>query len=443
MVKRLGIALAAVAAFAALPAHATQQKTLYSFCAKFSCTDGSSPTSDLGMDAAGNLYGTTSGGGSASSGAVFELKRDAGTGKWQRIMLHSFCHGGYPCADGTSPTGKLVIDSNGNLYGTASAGGHGDGGVAFTLLRDSATDNWSFRVLHTFCLKSGCTDGKTPTSGLAYQGEAAGAPYDGSSPLYGSTQSGGSHGGGTAFKLTPVAGKSAWSASVTYAFCARANCTDGAAPSQALLMDASGNLFGVTQGNGSAPQSSVAFELSPRGGQGPWTDTVLHRFCQLANCSDGAAPNALVADSSGALFATARNGGAHGQGLLFKLSRAGSGWSYRVLYNFCAQDVCADGAAPASVLTLGADGALYGTTYYGGGNTVDRDGLGGGTVFRLSAGGSYSILHAFCAVYLCADGEYPTAGVLLDASGVVYGTTQLGGRHTTLFQGGTAFRMTH
>jgi uncharacterized repeat protein (TIGR03803 family) len=112
-----------------------------------------------------------------------------------------------------------------------------------------------------------------------------------------------------------------------------------------------------------------------------------------------------------------------------------------LLHDFCAEQACADGATPMSALTLDAKGGLYGTTYYGGRNFADRDERGAGTIFRLSTRGDYKIVHNFCSVYACADGEYPKAGLLLDANGNLFGTTQLGGKYTSYFQGGAAFRV--
>jgi uncharacterized repeat protein (TIGR03803 family) len=220
-----------------------------------------------------------------------------------------------------------------------------------------------------------------------------------------------------------------------------ANCADGALPWQNLTIDGRGNLYGVTYGRSDVAQSGVVFELTSSSGH--WADTVLHRFCLALNCTDGRAPNAVVMDARGALFGSAYGGGTHGQGLLFKLVPNGVKSAYSVLYNFCAQSYCYDGAAPSSSLVLDASGNLYGTSYYGGLGQLDRDEVGGGTVFRLSPGGSYTVLQNFCSVQGCVDGEYPNAGVVMDASGNLYGTTQLGGRYGSMFQGGTAFRLPH
>lgn len=420
-------------------AAAARQQTLSSFCAKLSCADGTSPSADLVMDSAGNLFGTTAGGGANGSGTVFEMQRNSQTGKWERHVLHSFCAKGYPCADGATPTGRLAIDASGNLYGTAMGGTANGAGVVFSLIRNPDSGKWALKVVYAFCALSGCADGQNPASGLTYAGESSGAPYDGVSPLYGTAEHGGAYGQGAAFQLTPASGHKKWAVKVLYSFCAQAECADGSLPWQSLTMDSHGNLYGVTYGRTDVPQAGLIYELSPAGSN--WTETVLHTFCQAANCTDGRAPNALTMDAAGNLFGTAYTGGGNGQGLLFKLAPNGANSVFTALYSFCAQSYCYDGAAPSSSLMLDANGNLYGTTYYGGIHQIDRDALGGGTVFRFTAGGAYAVLENFCAVTNCADGEYPNAGVLMDGSGTLYGTTQLGGHHGSMFQGGTAFRL--
>ncbi|MBV8798418.1 MAG: hypothetical protein JOY77_12115 [Alphaproteobacteria bacterium] len=420
-------------------ASAGRPHTLSSFCAKLSCSDGSSPSADLIMDAAGNLYGTTLAGGDNSSGTLFRISRDA-NGKWHRKVLHSFCSGGYPCSDGAAPAGKLVIDTSGNVYGTAlSGGGDGNaGGVVFEAVPDSAHNKWSVKILYAFCAQPSCADGKAPSSGLTYEGASSGTLYDGQSPLYGSTEYGGAANYGTAFRIQPSNG--GWDETVIYDFCSKAGCADGAQPWQGLVMNSSGDIFGVTYGR-SAPQYGVVFELSGRGDR--WRETVLHTFCQQENCADGYGPNGVSLDSKGAIYGTAYGGGSNGGGTLFRILPRRTDSPYTVLYNFCSGQDCDDGAAPSADLAVDARGNLYGTTYYGGSYYIDRDGLGGGTLFRLTKRGIYTVLHNFCESSSCADGEYPNAGVLLDRTGSIFGTTQLGGKHGSMYLGGTAFQLGH
>jgi len=152
---------------------------------------------------------------------------------------------------------------------------------------------------------------------------------------------------------------------------------------------------------------------------------VLYRFCQQANCSDGANPTgALMLDLAGNLYGTARAGGnacsnSAGCGVVFRLSADGV---YTVLYSFCTQvqnNVCADGADPAGRLIEDSSGNLYGTTMYGGGACMWSD-AGCGTVFELSPSGQENVLYAFCTTGQygeCGDGYFPQFGLTMDEAG--------------------------
>src|SRR6185312_4917897 len=172
----------------------------------------------------------------------------------------------------------LVIDVNGNLYGVTSFGGANGEGVAFELSPNADRTAWTFSILHNFCSVGGfnCTDGRTPApnAGLTYSGAASGVLYDGVSPLYGTAYGGGGHGYGVIFELLPSESRTSWTQNVLYSFCAQASCTDGSYPAAAILVDGTGNLFGTTWSGGGHGQGAV-FELSPTGG-GAWSETVLY-----------------------------------------------------------------------------------------------------------------------------------------------------------------------
>src|SRR5206468_2246383 len=119
-----------------------------------------------------------------------------------------------------------------------------DGGIVFKLTPHNGGKRWSFREIYDFCSLPDCADGLFPAS-LTYAGAASGAPYDGTSPLYGVAEFGGKNGKGVAFQLTPKP-RAQWSEHVLYDFCARPACADGTDPAFDLLLDANGNLFGVT-----------------------------------------------------------------------------------------------------------------------------------------------------------------------------------------------------
>jgi uncharacterized repeat protein (TIGR03803 family) len=145
----------------------------------------------------------------------------------------------------------------------------------------------------------------------------------------------------------------------------------------------------------------------------------------------------LVQGTDGSLYGTAEEGGLHGSGTIFKLTAAGA---LTTLYSFCAQQNCADGAYPYAGLVLGTDGNFYGTTY-GGGRIVN--GFGSGTVFRVTPGGTLTVLYSFCAQANCADGSFPFAALIQATDGNFYGTTAGGGTSTSCHGGcGTIFRIT-
>jgi len=147
------------------------------------------------------------------------------------------------------------------------------------------------------------------------------------------------------------------------------------------------------------------------------TEQKLHDFCSKPGCKDGLYPNgALVMDKKGNLYGTTTSGGAHNQGTVFKISASGV---EKVLYSFCSQPSCTDGASPFDGLVMDKKGNLYGTTYSGG-----TRGLG--TVFEISASGE-SVLYSFCPVQGCPDGANPYAGLIVDKLGNLYGTTLGGG----------------
>jgi len=438
-------ALCAAVAFLVLtsPAAAAQYQVIHNFCTQRACADGEVPRNALVMDSAGALYGAASGGGDArGDGTVFQLAQT--NGKWRAKRLHVFCQvGGGHCDDGSTPQSALILDAAGNLYGTAENGGAGHWGAVFEILRQNG--GHGFKLLHSFQF----SDGASPATGLTYVGAATGALYDGSAPLYG-TAGGGAHDQGVAFEMTKGPG-GRWILTVIHDFGSLPASADGENPS-ALIADANGNLYGTTNVGG-AHNQGVVFELS--NSHGVWTETVLHDFCAQANCADGGnffgsplggfAPG-LVMDASGNLLGATSGGGAIKGGccgVLFKLVPNGASSTYTVLYDFCSLNACLDGAWPIGSLTLDASGNLFGATFTGGGNNSDPHHWGGGTVFEFS-GGALRTLYAFCAQINCTDGAYPPAGIVMDASGSLFGMTQTGGADANLanFDGGTAFVLT-
>jgi uncharacterized repeat protein (TIGR03803 family) len=406
-------------------ASAATESPLHSFCSWANCNDGSHPYyGQLIMDAAGNLYGTTQLGGKHGSGVVFQLS-PAGN-RWKETVLHHFCsHAG--CTDGGQPYGGLAMDAAGNLYGTTFAGGKYDSGVAFELTRTDT--GWKEKVLHHFCTRAGCTDGGKPYAGLI---------VDSAGNLYGTASTGGKYSAGVAFRLSPDELK--WKHTVLHHFSYGADgiYSDGAQPLSPLVMDGAGNLYGTTSAGGEGSNRGTVYRLSPVGSG--WNESVLHHFCTEnfpVSCSDGSNPYAgLIIDDAGNLYGTVPNDGPHGAGgLVFQMSPTGTGYSFTPLHTFPSEVDWSDGREPAG-LSMDASGNLFGTTTNGGDNNA-------GVVFRLSPGASgytHTVLHSFCAD--CTDGANPYAGVVLDTAGNLYGTTRGGGTPLIEGYGGVVFKIT-
>src|SRR5579863_4118151 len=398
--------------------------TLYSFCPVSGCKDGEQPyQAGVIQDAAGNLYGTTEDGGESNEGTVFKLAPPpTSEGTWTETVLYNFC-AVKNCTDGEQPQAGLIKDTAGNLYGTTKDGGVIGSGVVFKLAPPALPGGqWTETLLYSFCLLDGCTDGEYPEAALV---------QDTAGNLYGTTENGGASDDGMAFKLAPPAVPGGpWTETVLYNFCSETNCVDGESPyGAALLLDTAGNLYGTIDGGVYA--EGAVFKLAPPAmSGGKWTETVLYSFCMVgASCTDGEVPYgvALLQDAAGNLHGTTEDGGANGEGVVFKLAPPailGGQWTETVLYNFCPVTGCADGAEPEAGLIRDLAGNLYGTTEAGGANSY-------GTVFKLAQSGGVwteTVLYSFCSLGSCADGQYPNVAALVqNAAGNLYGTTDSGG----------------
>lgn len=385
-----------------------QEKVLYSFCTKHKCTDGKHPTSII--DVNGALYGITTGGGHTGCypfgcGTVFSVDPNAGTEK----VLYHFCSR-RRCADGETPS-ALLIDANGIMYGTTWNGGtsfyHRKGyGTAFVFDPNTNAE----KVLYSFCSQYNCTDGANATSLIDIRGVLYGTSQGGGTGFDGSSY-------GTAFALDPKTG----SERVLYSFCSQQNCLDGQNPNPALI-EVNGLLYGVTIaggayscGNGSG--CGTVFSVSPKSG----AETILHSF---GNGSDGKGPESSLIAVDGLLYGTTYGGGitgctTFGCGTVFSVDP--NTGAETVLYSFCSQANCKDGATPLAGLSV-ANGTLYGATYAGGGTGCG--GAGCGTVFSIDPNtGAETVLYSFQG---SADGANPESN-LLDVGGTLYGTTIGGG----------------
>ena len=253
-------------------------------------SDGSEPGyGNPLLDQSGNDYDTTIDGGQYGAGVVYELSPSGGG--WTDNTLYSF---GGTSGDGMTPYSGLIMDGAGNLYGTTGYGGANGFGTVYELTPSGS--GWTEQILHSFTQN----DGAIPIGGLI---------FDTTGNLYGTTSSYGPNGGGTVFELSPSNG--GWTFSTVYAFTGQAN----GGPYGGLVMDTSGNLYGTTLQEGADGEGSV-FQLTSS--QGIWMYSDLYDF---TDGNDGANPyGTLVLNSSGSLYGTAYQGGAHGEGTVFRLS---------------------------------------------------------------------------------------------------------------------------
>jgi uncharacterized repeat protein (TIGR03803 family) len=391
-------------------AGAAEEAVLHNF--RNSGTAGASPRSGLISDAAGNLYGTTTSGGRANVGTVFELSPN-GAGGWTEKVLHSFGNGGY---DGNTPLGGLIFDTAGNLYGTTPYGGQYRNGVVFQLSLQS-NGTWKETILHAF--RNPSMPGEGPFGNLI---------FDGAGNLYGAAEGGGANGVGTVFELMPTI-TGPWTVKILHVF--NYVSKDAYFPLGGLIFDAAGNLYGTTWAGGNYA-GGVVFELMPNIGGG-WTLKVLHSFRN--NAKDGRQPHAnLIFDGAGNLYGTTASGGAFDGGTVFQLTAAANGtWTETVLHSF--QNDGSDGYTLLGGLTLDAAGNLYGTTSSGG--SYD-----GGTVFKLTpeTGGGWTetLLRSFNDNGKDGSSPYPGGPLIFDPAGNMYGTTVSGGTGGV----GTVFEIT-
>lgn len=367
-------------------------------------------------------------------------------------VLYNFFTTGY---DGAYSYAGLTSDGAGNLYGTTySAGGctailcqpPGPAGTVFEL-SPNGYGGWNETTLYSFCSAPNCADGAGPMSNVI---------FDSAGNLYGTTTYGGNGYGlddgwgyGVVFELSPVG--TGWTETVLYSFCPQNGCTDGIQPSSGLIFDRAGNLYGTfsnAYGNGGV---DTVFELSPAGSG--WTEQVIYAnggsFAGLTmdaagnifgasnttvyelspNGSGGWTPTVIdtlagastpVLDIAGNLYVT--TSGPVSCGAVHKLTPGANGeWSEKILHTFKRDRL--GGCDPSAGIVLDAAGDIYGTTTFGGRYSA-------GTVFELAAPiGTGSRKESILFSFNDTDGGWPLASLILDSAGNLYGTTYEGGAY--------------
>ena len=366
----------------------TNESVLYSFQGG---PDGERPMAGLVADASGNLYGTTFLGGSSNLGTVFELSPD-GQGGWTKNTLYSFAGG----EDGQGPLGALVVDSQGNLYGTTA------GSISCPPQCGSVfqVSHGQFTVLHTF---TDGDDGAAPSGGLvigpdgSLYGAADGAANNvfnlrdgtftvirkfvgdkfGGSPIgplvaapdgtiYGAAKSGGVYFAGVVYSLS-LNSKGKWVEKVLHAF---KGGTDGGNLSDGLTQDTLGNLYGIG--------SNVMIYQMFINAKGKWAKKIIFTTSPGHN-DKPKQPSLPFVDQSGVLHATSKWGG--GAGDVFTLTQTAGKWNWKVLFDFGSRGDGLDGRRPIGQPVM-VGGIQYGVTEYGGGTGCSGNGCG--TVFELT-----------------------------------------------------------
>ena len=402
-----------------------QEQVLYSF--QDNGQDGIQPEASLIFDNAGNLYGTTYLGGSGGDGSVFELSPNSGGG-WSEKILYNFQ---FNSAQGTIPSSGLVFDKGGNLYGTTEQGGTGDCGFEMACgtvfeLAPQPDGSWSETVLYSF---QSTPDGAFPSGNLVFDngGNLYGTTASGGNP------SCDSYGCGTVFELSPQFSGWAEAVIYDFQGSPDGENPDAGVIFDAAGNLYGTTVGGGANSNQQCVSDSACgtvFELTPKVGGG-WNETVLHSlsFAEGSNPESG-----LIFDKSGNLYGTTSLGGPGacpsgdliGCGTVFELSpSSGGGWSATVLHSFQANGK--DGRHPRTALVLDHAGVLYGTTYTGGRfNCSSSDIIGCGTVFELSPHSNGNWTEKIFS-FNGKDGQRPFGNLIFDTGGTLYGTTEFGG----------------
>jgi len=340
---------------------------------QFALSDGTYPYAGLAQGKDGNLYGTTFSGGTNNAGTVYKFS----PGSSAPTTIYSF---GANNTDGAAPYASLVAGKDGNLYGTNSQNGANGKGTVFQI-----TPSGALTTLHAF---GAADDGAEPSANLIQANNG---------DFYGTTQAGGTYGGGTIYKIT-----STGVVTTFYSFGGVAN--DAAGPYAGLVQASDGNFYGTTPLGGANGEGAI-YKLTSAG-----VYSILYSFTAIESDknADGALPYAgLVQGSDGNLYGATSYGGANNFGTIYKITPSGT---FTTLYSFTGKT---DGAHPRATLEKVGD-SFYGTASGGGANNL-------GTAFKVTSGGSLSTLYAFGAND--TDGASPYGALFKASNGGLYGTT--------------------
>lgn len=358
--------------------------------------DGASPYAGVIEGADRVLYGTTQAGGKSRFGTIYKINRDGGGFR----VLHSFTG---TAGDGAQPFAGLREATDGLLYGVTAYGGNADQGTVFKINKAGS----GYAVVRSF-VQGG--DANLPHGGLIEAGDGT---------LFGATQYGGPRDQGAIFKLN----RDGSGYGVLYSF---SGGGDASHSYSSLQQSRDGSFIGTTWDGGSANLGTV-FKLNKNGGD----YTILHSFA--GPLDDGANPfTGVIQASDGVIYGTTIAGGSRGRGTVFRLNHDGS--DYRLLHSFTG--IASDGMQPYGGLVEGGDGALYGATAFGGSENL-------GTVFKIQKDGSgFALVRSFSGSN--GDGQKPYSNLLRGSDGALYGTTAYGGNKDygtvfKLFENGSGY----
>jgi uncharacterized repeat protein (TIGR03803 family) len=356
----------------AVAAHAQTFNVL----ASFDGTNGAYPELSLVQGTDGNLYGTTSAG-SWDGGTVFKITRHG-----ELTTLHSFCADGGICGDGYSP-GQLVLATNGDFYDTTNVGG---GSVTPRIRYGSGT---FFQITPTGMFRT--LRGSCSCFSPLIQGT--------DDNFYGST-------GASIFRMTLAGTVTTLHSPIPLS----------SIPGGGLVEANDGNFYGIGGGNNlcfGGPCGGIS-KVTPFG-----ESMTLYNFCSQPGCTDGAAPNPpLILARDGNLYGTTSDLlVSPGVGTVFRVTLNGT---LTTLHKFCTATIrqigCADGSEPFAPLVEATDGNFYGTTAFGGDHNK-------GVVFKITPQGALTTVYSFCSQSNCDDGADPEGGLLQATDGKLYGTT--------------------